>query len=599
MSQTDDLLKSALEYAKRGWYVFPCKNNKAPYTDHGFKESSIDPEVIKAWWEKWPEANIGIETGVKSGIVVLDVDERNGGIESMKKVIAEEGKLEHTIKAFTANKGYHFYYKHQFDIKTTPGIRKGVDIKSDGGYVIAPPSKLDDKKRYIWCENKGPDKELIDAPGWMARVPEKIFAPIGNIISNGRRNDTLASLAGSMRRRGMSPESIYAALAEENKKCVPPLPDGEVRSISNSIGRYVPAQEAELVEDERLFWDWQEFADKSCEDIKNNIPEGICRYHIKYLEEALMGIFPAELVVIGADTGVGKTQLANDIAFHNALSKKHVYLFSLEGDVFDVSKREWHKRTVKLIREAQDHEIDLSFREFITNRDERLWKYREEAFKGLILDYKDYLHIYKRKKALDIETLSRQLAYAKDNADLIIIDHLHYFEFSTSNEHAEITEILKRIRELIAEYRIPVVLVSHLRKKTKDRFLPDNEDFHGSSNIAKQADTCIILSKFDPSGGATEHADEQIKTAIYPTAMLITKSRHERAGAFVGVVDYDGIQRKYADDYTLWGKGPFDTFKLNNYPKWAISARSENVDSRHSKQDVSPVSSDWHDKGFD
>lgn len=595
MSSAEGLLEHALIYAKNGWRVFPC-NGKVPITPNGFKDSSIDEEQIRKWWKENPQANIGIETGIRSGIVVLDIDSKNDGFKSMSEISMKEGKLKDTVRAYTANGGYHCYFIYQADIASRNGFSPGIDIKSDGGYVIAPPSRLDDKRRYYWINDKGHDKELIDAPGWMARVPEKPVTIIEGTIANGKRDVTLTSFAGAMRAKGASPEAIYAALVEQNKSCVPPLPDSQLAKIANSVGRYEPKGRIIPPDTDARFWDWDTFIDSGRKDIENTVPDNMCHYHITFLEDALMGIYPGELVVVGADSGVGKTQFANDIAFHNAARKKQVYLFSLEGDSFEVAKREWHKRTVKMIKDDDRTDLDLSYRAFITNIDPNMWTYRDSAAEELKKDFKEYLHVYKRKKALDIETLVETLDEVKDEADLVVIDHLHYFELMSFNEYAEITEILKRIRELMVRIRVPIVLVSHLRRKSKDRLLPDTDDFHGTSNIPKQADTCLLFSRFMNAKDEGEAIGEQIAKSLYPTAIQVAKSRHERPASILGVVDYDAENRYYGQEYELWGVG-YEFYKLKNFPKWA-KHRRDYGDIRHSKRDVSPVSPDWHDKGF-
>jgi hypothetical protein len=191
-----------------------------------------------------------------------------------------------------------------------------------------------------------------------------------------------------------------------------------------------------------------------------------------------------------------------------------------------------------------------------------------------------------------VETLDQ----VKEEADLVVIDHLHYFELMSFNEYAEITEILKRIRELMVRIRVPIILVSHLRRKSKDRLLPDTDDFHGTSNIAKQADTCLLFSRFIKPGDEKTAIDEQISKSIYPTAIQVAKSRHERPASILGVVDYNSENRAYGNDYELWGVG-YEFYKLNNFPKWAKNRR-EYGDNGYKKREVSRVSADWHDKGF-
>lgn len=570
------LLDAALAYAKKGWSVFPCRENKSPMITggKGFKEATTDEEQIRQWWKEYPQALIGIATGAVSGIVVLDVDnhsKENNGIESMRDILAKHKDFKFTIKASTPSGGYHFYFKHQFDIRAQIGYAPGVDIKSDGGYVIAPPSRVSDTKRYTWCENKGPENELIDAPGWMAEVTQKPVFTSGPVITEGKRDVTMTSFAGAMRARGASPEAIYAALGVENKKCSPSLPDSQLRKIANSVGRYETKGRLIVPDTDEKFWDTDGMVDESGEDTDRTTEEIMVKYHIPYLSDYLLGIMPSELVIVGADTGTGKTQFANDMAFYNVGLKKHVYLFSLEGDRYDVIKREWYRRAIAEVRKdelekGEPKDFDLSYDSFITNIHPEWIPYRAAVKQQLKDDIREHLHIFKRKSVVSVDDICEALETVDEKIDLVVVDHLHYFELMTSNEYTEITEILKKIRELVARLRVPVILVSHLRQKHRDRIVPGNEDFHGTSNIPKQADTCIILSKYLES---QESASECLRNETYPTLIHVTKSRRGKSNIIAGIVDFNGITKVYSDRYQITGVSAHGVFPINCLPKWA------------------------------
>jgi len=154
-----DLLAAALAFAARGWHVLPlhhpidagcscggfrCKVGKHPRTQHGVTDASRDEAAIRAWWATWPLANIGIATGIASGLVVLDVDARNGGTESFARLVQERGEIGRTRLVFTSGGGFHVYLAHPRDrgISCRVGLPgyPGLDVKGDGGYAIAPPS---------------------------------------------------------------------------------------------------------------------------------------------------------------------------------------------------------------------------------------------------------------------------------------------------------------------------------------------------------------------------------------------------------------------------------------------------------------------------
>lgn len=266
--------QAAVEYAERGWLVFPvqgirkdgscscgrpnCPNpGKHPGTSKGLHEATTSREKIDLWWTRWPLANIGIRTGRESGLVVLDIDPGHGGEESLSELETEFGPIPETVEVITGSGGRHLYFKYPQNverIKSMAGIRPGIDIRGDGGYVVAPPSRHKSGRTYEWEALHHPDDVPIAlCPDWLLKLfvrPGKIIPLVkAPIIAEGRRNSHLTSLAGSMRRRGMSFEAILAALIEENRRvCSPPLPPAEVESIARSISRYDPDKDYALTD---------------------------------------------------------------------------------------------------------------------------------------------------------------------------------------------------------------------------------------------------------------------------------------------------------------------------------------------------------------
>jgi hypothetical protein len=172
-----EILQAALAYAKRGWRVIPvyspngsgcsCKEincespGKHPRNAHGLKEATIDEEQIKRWWQRWPDANVGIATGAASGLVVLDVDPRHGGDKTLEALQEKYGGLPDTVIARTGGGGWHFFFKHPgFYVKCDNRgelLGAGIDIKGAGGYIVAPPSLHASGRRYEWEPFCGPD----------------------------------------------------------------------------------------------------------------------------------------------------------------------------------------------------------------------------------------------------------------------------------------------------------------------------------------------------------------------------------------------------------------------------------------------------------
>ncbi len=147
------LKEAALAYARHGWQVIPL-NGKIPRTEYGYKDATTDPGIIEAWWNKWPDANVGIVTGAVSGLVVLDVD-RHGedGMKTLADLEREYGSIPSTLQVKTGGGGIHYYFRYPKEGKAPCRTRiyPGIDIKGDGGYVVAPPSLHPDTHRpYEW-----------------------------------------------------------------------------------------------------------------------------------------------------------------------------------------------------------------------------------------------------------------------------------------------------------------------------------------------------------------------------------------------------------------------------------------------------------------
>lgn len=128
------LLKAALWYADQGFYLIPLKpRGKSPVTPNGYKNASKDPEQIKEWWRKYTNANIGLLTGKINDFIVFDIDGEYP--EEFPKI-----PVTPTVKTY---RGVHYYLEYPKGISIPNKIKfkgKDVDIKSDGGYIVAPPS---------------------------------------------------------------------------------------------------------------------------------------------------------------------------------------------------------------------------------------------------------------------------------------------------------------------------------------------------------------------------------------------------------------------------------------------------------------------------
>jgi hypothetical protein len=147
-----ELGQAALHYAARGLHVFPLRpRDKRPATQHGVKDATIDPDIIRAWWTATPDANIGLACG-PSNVVVIDLDGPQG-IEMWEAVSDTLGLNVATRTVLTGGGGKHLYFKAPANVKignSAGKLGKGIDVRADGGYCVLPPSIHPNGKRYKW-----------------------------------------------------------------------------------------------------------------------------------------------------------------------------------------------------------------------------------------------------------------------------------------------------------------------------------------------------------------------------------------------------------------------------------------------------------------
>ncbi len=164
------LLAAALDYSARGWYVFPCHVDKTPATMHGVKDATIDPMQIRRWWTARPDASIGVACG-PSGLEVIDLDAKYGGPAAWDKLKAAHNIDDATWTSITGGGGRHIVYRTPdgFHGRNSVGkLGRGVDVRSNGGYFIVPPSRHPSGNTYRW-EPSHLDRDPILLPDSLPR----------------------------------------------------------------------------------------------------------------------------------------------------------------------------------------------------------------------------------------------------------------------------------------------------------------------------------------------------------------------------------------------------------------------------------------------
>lgn len=241
------MLDAALSYARLGLAVFPLvEGAKNPATAKGFKNASTDEKTVRTWWMRNPNYNIGIACGNGTMVIDLDVDEAKDedGTATLRKWEDDNGKLPETATAVTGRGGLHMLYRIDGEARCSANPKLGVDVRGDGGYIVAPPSIHPNGTQYAW-ERDPREHEIAEADGNVMAFIEFVQGKkdedgskalsIPGEIESGGRNNTLFKMACSLQSKGLSNSAILAAVMAENaEKCNPPLSNNEVRRLVES-----------------------------------------------------------------------------------------------------------------------------------------------------------------------------------------------------------------------------------------------------------------------------------------------------------------------------------------------------------------------------
>lgn len=243
-AEVKNMKEWALHYAEMGLAVFPlaCRD-KVPAVVDGCKAATTERTTIERWWDKNPQYNIGIATGNKSsGLVVIDLDvDKNKGIDGydvLRDWQNKHGKLPETWQSITGRGGYHYFYKDAIVHSNRVGLYEGVDIRGEGGYIVAPPSVHPNGNIYEW--EQGPEEyeiaqvdnivnDFLKGEKQRRDSEHKTNFKVPELIPEGKRVDTIVRLIASLRTKGLDDDAIKAAVRVENeKRCNPPLKEKEL-----------------------------------------------------------------------------------------------------------------------------------------------------------------------------------------------------------------------------------------------------------------------------------------------------------------------------------------------------------------------------------
>jgi hypothetical protein len=250
------LIESALDYAGLGMSVIPlhtpdgrgcsCRRDdctsvgKHPRLMHGLSEASLDPAVVRRWWDMWPDANIGLV--IPHGYVAVDIDGQDG-VDSLK---AAGYDFPQTATARTG-RGFHYLYRTSLDIPPRVGFLNHVDLRGPGSYIVAAPSRHANGTEYAWVR---PPTAVAQAPEWLvARSAQtdaawrERFDTASALegVGEGNRDIALFKLAAKLRYADVPHEVALGLVLEAAARCVPPFPERDARlKVDSAYGRYQP-----------------------------------------------------------------------------------------------------------------------------------------------------------------------------------------------------------------------------------------------------------------------------------------------------------------------------------------------------------------------
>lgn len=281
----------------------------------------------------------------------------------------------------------------------------------------------------------------------------------------------------------------------------------------------------------------------------------ILTYGVTYLDDATGGIAPNDLILIGAKTGAGKTQLVTRIAGTNALNKKRVVLFALEAEENEIERRLKYSlmaRAYKL-KNFGTGARDVDYANWRLGKLEKELGPYEDIANGWMDRYSSLKTVYRKGGEYTIDQLERDIVRLAPETDLIIVDHLHYIDVVDDDEHMGMKKIVKKLRDLALGLGLPIVLVAHMRKTQGGKYapiIPSIEDFHGSSDIIKIATTAVILSPCYSPGWADARMPDFDGT--WATYFRIAKCRLEGSRLrYAAVAFFDPYLGCYRDEYAL------------------------------------------------
>jgi replicative DNA helicase len=475
-------------------------------------------QEVTSWFNKWPDANIGIVTGKISGIVVFDLDS-----DHAVQYAEDEGGFPDTPKVKTG-KGYHYYMRYPgFEVRNDVRKELDIDIRADGGYVVAPPSIHGSGNHYDWedcssifdiipaaCEpwmvdylknmmdktkpkpkEKGDLKTSQDPPGTRKMTSGDEYAELlKNGCTEGMRNGSATKLAGHLLAKKIAESEVWEILSQWNTKNNPPIEHSELRRTFDSVKKLESETQHKKI-------DVTNFLDNSKKVIAEHDESYIkipfaCSSLLQLETRMNGGLIGGRFYLLGGIPSASKTMLVNNFADNICLNDQPVLFFS-----YDDGRSELRYRT---FARFGNYTIE-DFNQKRLNKEDIKLLCRDSTIDNIMkLKYvvEEIIPIEKWGDLIDqIQKLCRK-------APVIMIDYLRKLrtENTTSDERLRVDNILSNLTGLAKKHNIPVLAISELaRDSYKSGQRLSMASFKESGNIEYEASWLGILAAVEEKDG--------------------------------------------------------------------------------------------------
>jgi KaiC/GvpD/RAD55 family RecA-like ATPase len=530
----------ALQYQKMGLSVIPLKSPsmvspnlplkqfirqcKIPLISwKKYQTQRPTEQEVSDWFDRWPDANIGIVTGKVSGIVVFDLDS-----DHAVQYAEDEGGFPDTPKVKTG-KGYHCYMKYPgFVVRNDVRKELDIDIRADGGYVVAPPSIHGSGNHYEWedcssifdvepapCEpwqidylkdiTKDSSKSVKEEPPIPSKGADtaskgKAKGDYADILNNGAaegmRNHTAIKIIGHLIGKGNDEAVVWELVKQWNVgKNNPPLDETELRKCFESVLNLEAKSEKKSKEKKDIdvveFLDTEEIVTAEYDEHYVRVP--FAAGNLLSIMESKMngGLIGGRTYVLGGIPSSGKTVLTNNIADNICLNGHPVLFFSYDDGRAELRYRTYCRFSGFDIEEFNNHRISKSDLKTI---------YRNENITPIS---KSKYIVQQIVKVEDWPQLVDKIYARQQKSPVIMIDYLRKVktESNRMDERLRVDEILSKLTEMAKTHNIPVLVISELARdsyKTGQRL--SMASFKESGSIEYEASWLGILAAVEEDG---------------------------------------------------------------------------------------------------